>query len=325
MDHAGSARTGAGSIVLSADAPGRLDACIAAGVPGLSRARAQRLIEAGQVLLNGEVARKSARVETGDRIEVAMPATEHDVTEPGFDLPVLFEDELLAVIDKPAGLAVHGAPGDTAPSVAGWWLARLGPGAAAFDAEHPGIVHRLDKETSGVLVLAKTPAAQGAISRAFEVRRVHKRYLAVVEGRPRAQHAVIDAPIHRDPRDRTRMAVTARGRPSRTEYRVVVSGAGQSLLEVLPETGRTHQIRVHLASIGNPVVGDPVYGRPGDGRRHLLHAWQLELPHPAGGTLRVSAPAPADLLEAIRTIAGEAVASRYAAPPAVTCERGQPS
>ncbi|WP_322796241.1 RluA family pseudouridine synthase [Tepidiforma sp.] len=325
MDHAGSAGAGAGRHLLNAEAPGRLDACIAAAVPGLSRARVQRLIEGGHVLLNGEVARKSARVEAGDRIELTLPETGHDAAEPGFDLPVLYEDDALAVIDKPAGLAVHGAPGDTAPSVAGWWLARLGPAATAFDAEHPGIVHRLDKETSGVLLLAKTPAAQAALSRAFELRRVHKCYLAMVEGQPRPPHAVVEAPIHRDPRDRTRMAVTARGRPSRTEYRVVAGDGGRSLLEVFPETGRTHQIRVHLASIGHPVVGDPVYGRAGEGRRHLLHAWRLELPHPTGGTLRASAPPPADLLEAIRAIAGEAVASRYAAPPAVTCERGQPS
>ncbi len=302
---------------------GRLDAIVAEAVSELSRARVQRLIERGRVRLNDRPARKSERAEPGDLVVVEFEEYDHVVAEPGLELPVLFEDEQLAVIDKPAGVAVHGAPGDTAPCVASWWLARLGPAAAAFDAERPGIVHRLDKETSGVLLLAKKPSAQAALSSAFERRAAEKTYLAVVEGSPRQQQAVIEAPIDRDPRDRTRMAVTRRGRPSTTAYRVIASDGRRSLLEVHPETGRTHQIRVHLAAIGVPVAHDEVYGRAEPGARQLLHAWRIALPHPGGGTFRAAAPVPPDLLEAIRAIGGEAVASRYEAVEPPTIERGE--
>ena len=319
---------GTGQVVeLTAPRSGRLDAVLAAALEDLSRSRVQRLIERGMVRVNGAVARKSAVVAEGDAVVVVIEAGTRASEAVDFDLPVVYEDELLAAIDKPAGLAVHGAPGDTAPSVAAWWLARLGPASAAFEpgVERPGVVHRLDKETSGVMVLAKTPAAQAALSRAFEARNAKKTYLAVVDGVPAQPRAVIDAPIDRDPRDRTRMAVTTRGRSARTEYIVIASDGRRSLLEVHPETGRTHQIRVHLAAIGTPVANDAVYGTAEPGSRQLLHAYRLELPHPAGGRLIAAAPPPADLLAAIRAIAGEAVASRYAAVPPPTTERGEAS
>jgi 23S rRNA pseudouridine1911/1915/1917 synthase len=298
---------------LTASETGRLDAVLSRALPGISRARVQRLIEAGNVRVNGEVVRKSATVQEGDVLEFEVPATDHAVTPSGLDLPLLYEDDDLAAIDKPPGLAVHGAPGDTGPSVAGWWLEQLGP-AAGFDAERPGIVHRLDKDTSGVLLLAKTPTAQAALSRAFEERTTRKTYVAIVEGRPPQPRAVVDAPIDRHPGDRTRMAVTRKGRPSRTEYEVVASNGERSVIEVHPETGRTHQIRVHLAAIGCPVVNDAVYGRRGDEGRQLLHAYRIEVPHPRGGTLTVTAAAPPDVAAAIRPIAGEQVASHYSQP-----------
>ena len=170
---------------LTAAETGRLDAVLSRALPELSRARVQRLIEAGNVRVNGEVVRKSATVQDGDLLEFEVPATDHAIAPSGLNLPLLYDDADLSVIDKPPGLAVHGAPGDTGPSVAGWWLERLGPAAAGFDAERPGIVHRLDKDTSGVLLLAKTPAAQAALSRAFEERTTRKTYLAIVEGKPR--------------------------------------------------------------------------------------------------------------------------------------------
>ncbi|GIW12968.1 MAG: putative RNA pseudouridine synthase [Tepidiforma sp.] len=285
----------------------------------------QRLVERGLVAVNGAAARKSTTVAPGDRVSVTLAETEHAAGAAGFELPVLYEDEYLAAIDKPAGLAVHGAPGDAGPSVAGWWLVRLGDSAREFDAERPGIVHRLDKDTSGIMLLAKTPAAQAALSRAFEERRVKKTYVAVVDGVPAQPRAVIEAPIDRDPRDRTRMAVTARGRPARTEYAVVASDGRRSVLEVRPETGRTHQIRVHLAAIGTPVSHDAVYGTGAGRGRQLLHALMLRVPHPAGGVLRAGAPAAADIIEAIRAIGGEAVASGYAAVAPPTIERGEAS
>jgi len=296
---------------LTADEAGRLDAVLARALPELSRARVQRLIETGHVRVNGEVVRKSATVQEGDLLAFEVPETDHAIVPSGLHLPLLYDDETLAVIDKPPGLAVHGAPGDIGPSVASWWLEQLGPAAAGFDVERPGIVHRLDKDTSGVLLLAKTPAAQAALSRAFEERTTRKTYLAVVEGTPAQPRAVVDAPIDRHPGDRTRMAVTRGGRPSRTEYEVITSDNERSLLEVHPETGRTHQIRVHLAAIGCPISDDGVYGKRATHGRQLLHAYRIQVPHPSGGTLTVTAPIPADIAAAIRSIGGEQVAWQY--------------
>ncbi len=312
--------SGAETTELIAAEAGRLDTVLSRALPGPSRARVQRLIEAGNVRVNGEVVRKSATVQEGDLIEFEVPATEHAVAPSGLDLPLLYDDAALSAINKPPGLAVHGAPGDTGPSVAGWWLEQLGPAAAGFDVERPGIVHRLDKDTSGVLLLAKTPAAQAALSRAFEERTTRKTYLAIVEGKPPQPRAVVDAPIDRHPGDRTRMAVTRNGRPSRTEYEVIAADNERALLEVHPETGRTHQIRVHLAAIGCPVANDGVYGRRATDGRQLLHAYRIQVPHPNGGTLTVTAPIPGDMAAAIRSIAGEQVASHYSQPVPPTLE-----
>ena len=310
---------GTGSIEtrsLTAPASGRLDAVLAGAFADLSRARVQRLIDAGHARVNGSPARKAMNVAEGDALELEVPATPHESVPTGLELPVLYEDDQLCVIDKPAGLAVHGAPGDTGPSVAAWWLEKLGEAAGAFDVERPGIVHRLDKDTSGVLVLARTPAAQAALSAAFEARTTKKTYLAIVEGVPDRPKAVIDAPIDRHPGDRTRMAIVTRGREARTAYEVLHSDGRKALIEVHPETGRTHQIRVHLAAIGVPVSDDAVYGKREPGGRQLLHAYQLAIPHPAGGTLTVTAPIPADLDRAMRAIGADAEAVRFARPTA---------
>lgn len=310
---------GTGSIEtrsLTAPASGRLDAVLAGAFADLSRARVQRLIDAGHARVNGSPARKAMNVAEGDALELEVPATPHESVPTGLELPVLYEDDQLCVIDKPAGLAVHGAPGDTGPSVAAWWLEKLGEAAGAFDVERPGIVHRLDKDTSGVLVLARTPAAQAALSAAFEARTTKKTYLAIVEGVPDRPKAVIDAPIDRHPGDRTRMAIVTRGREARTAYEVLHSDGRRALIEVHPETGRTHQIRVHLAAIGVPVSDDAVYGKREPGGRQLLHAYQLAIPHPAGGTLTVTAPIPADLDRAMRAIGADAEAVRFARPTA---------
>lgn len=289
---------------------GRLDAVLARAFD-LSRANVQRLIEDGAARINGEVARKSANVQAGDLLALDLPEVESEVAPTGLDLPLLYEDERVAAIDKPAGLAVHGAPGDTSPTVAAWWLERLGDRAGGFDMERPGVVHRLDKDTSGVLLLAKDSAAHSALSAAFEQRETKKTYLAIVDGVPTQARAVVDAPIDRDPRDRTRMAVTTRGRESRTEYEVVGHDGRQALLVVRPESGRTHQIRVHLAAIGFPVVDDGVYGRKAPKGRQLLHAYQIDAPHPDGGRLTVTAPVPADMASEIRSLGLETLASTY--------------
>ena len=297
---------------LTAAAAGRLDAVLAGAFDDLSRARVQRLIEAGHARVNGAAAHKALAIFEGAEIELDVPETPHETVPTGLKFRVLYEDDYLTVIDKRAGIAVHGAPGDTGPSIAAWWLEQLGDAASAFDVERPGIVHRLDKDTSGVLVLAKTPQAQAALSGAFEARTTKKTYLALVDGVPDRQKAVIDAPIDRHPGDRMRMAIVKRGREARTAYEMLHTDTRRSLLEVRPETGRTHQIRVHLAAIGVPVCDDAVYGKRDPGGRQLLHAYELSIPHPAGGRLTITAPIPPDFDRAVRAIGAETLALHYA-------------
>ena len=299
---------------------GRIDALLAESFPDLSRARIQRLIDGGYARVNGEPARKSARVREGTTLTLELPVVEHTVVPQDFELSVLYEDDVMLAIDKPAGLAVHGAPGDTAPSVALWMLERLGPAAGQFDSERPCIVHRLDKDTSGVLLLAKTPAAQVSLSAAFEARTTRKTYLALTHGVPDRAKAMIDAGIARHPGDRTKMAITMRGRESRTAYEVVASDSDHALLVLHPETGRTHQIRVHLAAINCPVLFDRVYGKRGEGRQ-MLHAWRIEVPHPLGGTLTVTAPLPSDFRAMVRSLGFEQTALQYVEPVPASLER----
>jgi 23S rRNA pseudouridine1911/1915/1917 synthase len=296
--------------VAVATGPGRADAVFAVAFPEFSRARIQRLISDGHARVDGSVTKKAAHIEAGARLTVDLPVRARATAACDIDLPVLFEDASVVVIDKPAGLAVHGGPEDQSESVARWFEATYPSDAAEFDVERPGIVHRLDKGTSGVMVVARTPAAQAALSEAFAERRVKKQYLALVDGVPEQAHAVIDAPIGRHRGDRTRMAILDTGRESRTEYELLGSAHGRSLLHLKPVTGRTHQIRVHLASIGVPVADDAVYGKGGSGR-HLLHAWRLELPHPDGGALIATAKLPRDMQESIRTAGLEPVALNF--------------
>lgn len=295
---------------LIAAGPGRIDSVLAAACSDLSRARIQRLIADGLVAVNGSAVRKSVQVAAGDQLDLTIPAVDHVSVAGPLDLPVLYEDDLVVVINKPAGIAVHGGPGDTSATVASWFVQRYPAEAARFDAERPGIVHRLDKDTTGVLLLAKTPAAQAALSAAFAKRETDKQYIAVCDGVPARDRAVVEADIGRHPGDRTRMAISRRGRAARTDYTVLASGRDHALLLVHPLTGRTHQIRVHLAAVGIPVSCDRVYGKAG-ATRHLLHAWRLTLPHPAGGSLTVTAPLPADMLEAARDMGAEAQAAPY--------------
>jgi 23S rRNA pseudouridine1911/1915/1917 synthase len=214
---------------------------------------------------------------------------------------VVFEDERLLVVDKPAGLVVHPAPGHSTGTLVNALLAHLPGLEAGSDASRPGIVHRLDKDTSGLIVIAKDAPTHTALAHQMREHSTVKRYLALVEGRMPAAEGVIDAPIGRDPRHRQRMALVSEvngGREARTRFKTLWEARGRSLLELQLETGRTHQIRVHLASVGHPVVGDIVYGRaqlplpP----RQFLHATHLEFVHPATGEwLLFDAPLPPDL------------------------------
>jgi len=292
-------------LVLAADRSGeRLDAYLARAVPDLSRSHAQKLIEAGRVLVNGRPAKAALRLAPGDEVRVHVPEPQPitPLPEP-IRLEVVYEDADLIVVNKPAGLTVHPAPGHPSGTLVNALLAHC-PDLSGINGElRPGIVHRLDKDTSGLLVVAKNDRAQLALSEQFAGREVLKAYLALVEGRP-PPAGVIDAPIGRHPAQRKRMAVLAEGRPARTRYRVVAQWDEAALVVALLETGRTHQVRVHFAAIGHPVVGDPVYGRRSPlVARQFLHAWRLGFRHPRiGAWLEFEAPLPEDLRSALATL-----------------------
>lgn len=273
------------------------------------RNQVQRWIAEGLVRVNGREAKPSTALAAGDRIECdpPTPREERVLPEPG-DLRLLYEDADLVVIDKPAGLAVHPGAGRATGTLAHHLLDRYPEMAGVGGPGRPGIVHRLDQGTSGALVVARTPAAYARLSRAFASREVEKRYLGIAYGTPSPPSGMIEAPIGRHPQRRQEMTVRQGGRPARTGYRVVAAAAGISLLAMDLATGRTHQIRVHLKSIGHPLVGDPVYGEARwkglprsvqaflrDFPRPALHAWRLAFRHPGTGEpLRFEAPVPED-------------------------------
>jgi 23S rRNA pseudouridine1911/1915/1917 synthase len=297
----------------------RLDRWLVRAMPDLSRARLQALIAGGEVLVDGHRARPSLRLKTGQAILVRVPAPQAPVPQPE-DIPiaVVYEDRHLLVVDKPAGLSVHPGAGRASGTLVNALLHRVRDLSGIGGVLRPGIVHRLDRGTSGLLVVAKDDATHLALSRQFAGRSVEKEYLAVVIGVPRAAEGTIDAPIGRDPVHRKRMSVRApRGRPARSTYRIVEPLDGAALLRVRIATGRTHQIRVHLAALGHPVAGDATYGggrRPPSRRpearaalealaRPALHAARLAFTHPARGErLAFESALPADLQELLAAL-----------------------
>lgn len=287
--------------IFTVDTPGqRLDKALADHLADLSRTRIQALIKQGLVTVNGEPSKPAYRLEGGEVVAVYLPEPEpSEVLPEAIPLAVLYEDADLIAIDKPAGMVVHPAYGHTSGTLVNAVLYRWPELAQVGDQHRAGIVHRLDKDTSGVIVVAKTPQAHRALAEQFESRAVRKRYLALVEGNPETVTGRVEAPIGRDPRLRKQMAVVRGGREAVTEFRVLEFYADHALLEVFPLTGRTHQIRVHLAFIGHPVVGDTVYGYRKQRirlKRHFLHAADLTLRSPSTGELLTfSAPLPAGL------------------------------
>ncbi|HEY7525100.1 MAG TPA: RluA family pseudouridine synthase [Candidatus Limnocylindrales bacterium] len=288
--------------------PVRVDRVVA-DLTGLSRSHVQRHIAAGRLTRDGQPLRANALVEGGAELVLEVPEPEPPgiVPAPGIDIRIVYEDEDLLIIDKPAGLVVHPSPGHAADTLVNALVAHAGPEAFGGIAgvARPGIVHRLDRDTSGLVMVARTDRAQASLMAQLKARRIKKTYLALVVGSVAAAVGRIEAPIGRDPRHRTRMAVVPDGRPAVTGYRVRERLAGWTLLELDLVTGRTHQIRVHLDAIGHPVAGDPVYGTgtsrrgPNGLDRLFLHAWRLELVSPSRADLiRAEAPLP-DVLEAV--------------------------
>jgi 23S rRNA pseudouridine1911/1915/1917 synthase len=283
----------------------RLDKFVGEKCPELSRTRAQKLIAAGSITVNGRPAKASLKLDVGDRVDVVIPPEPPSHLSPeAIPLRIIYEDSDLLVVDKPAGLAVHPAPGHPSHTLVNAVLDHL-PGLAEDDASlRPGIVHRLDKDTSGLILVAKNRLAHENLSDQFKSRSVSKSYLVLVRGRLEPEEGVIEAAIGRDPRNRQRMAVVSRGREARTKYRVVKYLGKYTLLQISPETGRTHQIRVHLAAIGFPVVGDTVYGVPSPYlSRQFLHASKIGFRLPSTGEyVEFSSPLPPDLEQALKDI-----------------------
>jgi 23S rRNA pseudouridine1911/1915/1917 synthase len=287
----------------------RLDQFLA-GAGGIgSRAQAQRLIDAGLVRVDGALRPKRHRVETGEQVEVSEqgPRAAESGATPAPQLRIAYEDEHLLVVDKPAGVVVHPGRGHGAGTLS---QALAGRAAGGEDPQRAGIVHRLDRDTSGLLVVAKSEQAHRALQAAIRARTVRREYLALVEGCPPARSGTIDAPIGRDRRARTRMSIdTDVPRSARTHFALERALPGSALLRVTLETGRTHQIRVHLQAIGHPVAGDPEYGTPGflGLARQFLHAARLAFAHPVTGKpLDVSSPLPPDLASVLARLTAEA-------------------
>ena len=293
----------------------RLDAAIAR-MTGLSRTRAADLVSQGRVLLDGAAAAKSDRVHAGAWLDVELPDPPQPasalIAEPVPGLRVLHDDEDIVVVDKPVGVAAHPSPGWTGPTVVGGLASAGYHIATSGAAERQGVVHRLDVGTSGVMVVAKSERAYTLLKRAFKERTVEKVYHALVQGHPDPSRGTIDAPIDRHPRHDYRFAVVAGGKPSITHYQTLDAFRAASLLEVNLETGRTHQIRVHLAAVRHPCIGDLAYGadptlsaRLGL-TRQWLHASRLTFDHPGTGERMsfTSAYAP-DLAAALATVRAE--------------------
>ncbi|MFW6201577.1 MAG: RluA family pseudouridine synthase [Gemmatimonadota bacterium] len=304
-------------IVVEEDDAGaeRIDAYLAARLTALSRSRIASLLEDGRILLNGRVPKKSERPAPGDVIEIEIPPPEPSPLRPQpIPLDILYEDRDLLVVDKPAGMVVHPAPGHRDGTLVNALLHHVEDLSGIGGVRRPGIVHRLDKDTSGLLIVAKNDRAHRTLSRALKRREIRRLYLAASWGHLDRDERTIDAPIGRSPRHRQRMAVVERGRHAVTHLRRLERWVAADLLHVRLETGRTHQIRVHLASIGHPVVGDKTYGAgahrgmSGPVRgwarelarrvpRQFLHATELRFRHPrTGEDMRMSSALAEDLL-----------------------------
>ena len=296
---------------IEADQAGeRLDRILPQLSEGLSRSYAQTLVEQGHIMVNGAPAKSSQKVREGDTVTIEIPETESVgiVAEP-MDLSIVYEDPDILVVDKPAGLVVHPAPGHASGTLVNALLAHTDE-LSMHGEERPGIVHRLDKDTSGLLVVAKNDRAHANLVGQHQARTMQKEYLALVLGHIEPARGLIDAPIGRSPYDRQRQAVIPSGREARTRYTTEQSFSHYSLVRARLETGRTHQIRVHMAFIDHPILGDPIYGRSTVKeaarlglRRQFLHATRLGFNLPSSGEWReFNSPLPEDLRQTLERV-----------------------
>ena len=283
----------------------RLDKYVSEKYPELSRTRAQKLITDGYITVNNGVAKARLKLSAGDKVDIVVPPAPPSPLLPE-DIPIniLYEDDDLLVVDKPAGLTVHPAPGHPSHTLVNAILSHFPHLADISDSLRPGVVHRLDKDTSGVMLIAKNSAAQANLAEQFKARLVAKTYTVLVKGHLIPEDGLIEAPIGRDPSNRKRMAVATRGREARTQYHVIKYIDNYTLLEVRLETGRTHQIRVHLSAIGYPVVGDATYGVKSPRlARQFMHACRLGFKLPSNGQyVEFTSELPPDLEQALKNI-----------------------
>ncbi len=303
-------------VAAAEDAGRRLDVFLVARFPELSRTRLQELIDQGRVRVNGRVARRAHRVASGETVEIeVVPRPPLEAAPEDIPLEILYEDEDLVVVNKPAGMVVHAGAGASRGTLVNALLHRFGKLSAVGGALRPGIVHRLDRGTSGVLVVARNDSAHRALAEAFRRRQVRKTYLALLHGRFERDSGTIGLPIARDLRRRARMTARRReGREARTDWRVLARLDAFTLVEIALHTGRTHQIRAHFSALGLPVVGDALYGAPRQLRagrqllpplgRNFLHAARIAFTHPRRGELvEIRAPLPVELRSCLQQLA----------------------
>ena len=285
--------------IVVTDAGKRLDKLISEQLPELTRSAVQHLMQDGCVTIAGKPVKKNTKASAGDVITVELPEPREVEIEPeNIPLDIVYEDEDIIVVNKPKGMVVHPAPGNWSGTLVNALMYHCGDSLSGINGEiRPGIVHRIDKDTSGLLVVAKNDRAHQSLAEQIKVHSAGRRYYAVVYGTPREQKGTVNAPIARHPVDRKKMAVISGGREAITHYEVLEQYAGYSYLTFLLETGRTHQIRVHMAHIGHPIIGDPLYGPAKDKWKlqgQCLHAGELSLTHPATGErMTFQAPLPA--------------------------------
>ena len=285
--------------IVVTDAGKRLDKLISEQLPELTRSAVQHLMQDGCVTIAGKPVKKNTKASAGDVITVELPEPREVEIEPeNIPLDIVYEDGDIIVVNKSKGMVVHPAPGNWRGTLVNALMYHCGDSLSGINGEiRPGIVHRIDKDTSGLLVVAKNDRAHQSLAEQIKVHSAGRRYFAVVYGTPREQKGTVNAPIARHPVDRKKMAVLAGGREAITHYEVLEQYAGYSYLTFLLETGRTHQIRVHMAHIGHPIIGDPLYGPAKDKWKlqgQCLHAGELTLTHPATGErMTFQAPLPA--------------------------------